>query len=96
MEFIVNQQAQFAANVQAHDERMTRLENIVTRLAEATVTGVERLTNSHLKLEEAQRKTGEAFKLLAESQAHTDKRLRALIDIVREDRKRRNGGNDKS
>lgn len=98
MDFIINQQAQFAANLQVHDERFTRLENIVTRLAEATVHGIERLTESHIMLEEAQRrteeaqrKTEEAFARLAESQAHTDKRLDILIDIVREDREGRNG-----
>jgi hypothetical protein len=34
MEFIINQQAQFAANIQVHDEGFTRLENIVTRLGD--------------------------------------------------------------
>jgi hypothetical protein len=100
MEFIVNQQAQFAANIQVHEERLSRLENIVTRLAEATINGTEKinsqfavLTDAHIRLEEAQRRTEEAqrrteeaFARLAESQAHTDKRLDALIDIVREGR----------
>ncbi|HEY0321981.1 MAG TPA: hypothetical protein VGC66_13565 [Pyrinomonadaceae bacterium] len=100
MEFIVNQQAQFTANIQVHDERLNRLENIVTRLAEVTVNSIETinsqfaiLTDAHIRLEEAQRRTEEAqrrteeaFARLAESQAHTDKRLDALIDIVREGR----------
>ncbi|MBD0369606.1 MAG: hypothetical protein ICV60_02035 [Pyrinomonadaceae bacterium] len=91
MEFIINQQAQFAANIQAHDERLNRLENIVTRLAEATVSNVENLNESRKELEEAQKRVGEALERLAEAQAHTDKRLDALIYIVREERERRNG-----
>lgn len=100
MEFIVNQQAQFTANIQVHDERLNRLENIVTRLAEITISNGENinsqfamLTDAHIRLEEAQRRTEEAqrrteeaFARLAESQAHTDRRLDALIDIVREGR----------
>jgi DNA repair exonuclease SbcCD ATPase subunit len=100
MDFIVEQQAHFTANIQGHDERLNRLENIVTRLAELTANSVENinsqfavLTDAHIRLEEAQRRTEEAqrrteeaFVRLAESQAHTDKRLDALIDIVREGR----------
>jgi hypothetical protein len=92
MEFIVNQQAQFSANIQAHEDRLTRLENIVTRLATITLEGQEKLN----ALADAQIKTEETLAQLAESQAHTDKRLDALIDIVREERERRNGRNDKS
>lgn len=126
MEFILNHQAQFAANIQAHDERFAKLENIVTRLANATLSGQEdfnakvsaitdaqiqtegtlgkladsqtRLAESHAKLAESQAKLAESQAKLAESQArlaesqtHTDKRLDALIDIVREDREDRNG-----
>ena len=100
MEFIINQQAQFAANIQAHDERLNRLENIVTRLANVTLNGQEEfnakvsaITDAQIKTEEtmqrmaeAQTKLAEAQTKLAESQAHTDKRLDALIDIVREGR----------
>lgn len=105
MEFIVEQQAQFAANIQAHDERLTRLENIVTRMAEASLGGIEglnsklsvlidaqiKLGEGHRELQAAQKRTEESLERLAESQAHTDKKLDALIDIVREDRERRNG-----
>jgi hypothetical protein len=104
IEFIIDQQAQFAANIQAHDERFTRLENIVTRMAEASLGGIEtlnaklsllidtqiKLEDGHKELQEAQKRTEGALERLAESQAHTDKRLDALIDIVREDRERRN------
>jgi hypothetical protein len=99
MEFIVNQQAQFSANIQAHEERLTRLENIVTRLATVTLEGQEKLTaltTAQIKTEEAIIKLAESQAQLVESQAHTDKRLDILIDIVREERERRNGRNDKS
>ena len=34
MEFILEQQAQFSANAQAHEERLARLEELTTRLGE--------------------------------------------------------------
>lgn len=100
MGFIVNQQAHFAANLQVHDEHLAKLENIVTRLASATLSGQEEF-NAKLsaiidaqiqtegglaKLAESQAKLAESQARLADSQAHTDKRLDALIDIVREGR----------
>lgn len=105
MDFIVNQQAQFAANIQIHEKRLTRLEGAVAKL-ESTVAGLAqvlnntiehfdarmvRLEESHRETEEAQKRTEEAFARLAESQAHTDRRLDALIDIIRQEREGRNG-----
>jgi chromosome segregation ATPase len=98
MDFIVNQQAQFAANIQVHEERLTRLEGAVTKL-EGTVSGLAQVLNNTIehfdartaRLEEAQKRTEEALARLAESQAHTDRRLDALIDIIRQEREGRNG-----
>lgn len=105
MEFIVNQQAQFAANIQIHEERLTRLEGAVTKL-ESTVASLAqvlrdvvehfdartaRLEESHRETEEVVRRLGEKLDRLAESQAHTDRRLDALIDIIRQEREGRNG-----
>jgi hypothetical protein len=42
------------------------------------------LADAQIKTEEALVKLAEAHTKLAESQAHTDQRLDALIDIVRE------------
>jgi t-SNARE complex subunit (syntaxin) len=98
MEFIVNHQAQFAANIQIHEERLTRLEGAVTKL-ESTVAGLAQVLNNTIehfdartaRLEESQKRTEEALARLAESQAHTDRRLDALIDIIRQEREGRNG-----
>jgi hypothetical protein len=103
IEFILHQQARFAANIEVHEERLTRLENIVTRLATVTLEGQEKLNalaDAQIKTEGSITKlatnTDEKLAALLESQAHTDKRLDALIDIVREERERRNGRHDKS
>jgi flagellar basal body rod protein FlgG len=92
MEFILEQQAQFAANIQAHDERFAQLETIVNRLAAVTLEGfkdvnakINALVDSHIRLTEAQARA-EA------NQARTDEALRNLIAVVdRYFSERRNG-----
>lgn len=89
IEFIVNQQAQFSADIielkELHvkaEARMTNLENVVLRLVDVVTTLTERmgdLANSQTLLDTRMAE-------LAESQTHTDQRLNALIDIVREGR----------
>ena len=99
MEFILQQQAQFAANNQRLQEerlrdkpRLTRLEEssqLLVRLAENTDTRMDRLESgaSAFKVNMAALEANMAA--LAAAQTHTDERLSALIDIVREGR---NGG----
>ena len=89
MEFILAQQAQFAANIQQLQEerirdnpRLSRLEEsfqLLVRLAENTDTRLDRLESNTSALEAN-------MVALAAAQTHTDERLSALIDIVREDR----------
>jgi DNA repair exonuclease SbcCD ATPase subunit len=89
MEFILEQQAQFAANIQKFqeermrdDSRIKRLEEsfqLLVQLAQSTDTRLDTLETNMATLAEAQAN-------LAEAQAHTDERLSALIDIVREGR----------
>lgn len=89
MEFILEQQAQFAANIQKLQEermrdgsRIKRLEEsfqLLVQLAQSTDTRLDTLESNMATLAEAQTH-------LAEAQAHTDERLSALIDIVREGR----------
>jgi chromosome segregation ATPase len=89
MEFIIEQQAQFATNIQKlqeermrDDSRTKRLEEsfqLLVQLAQNTDTRLDTLESSMATLAEAQAH-------LAETQAHTDERLSALIDIVREGR----------
>lgn len=90
MQFILEQQAQLSANMGKAEERITRIEGI----QENTARQIEHLGNALVALTEAHERTREelaeswartqgALKELAESQAHTDRRLDALIDVVR-------------
>jgi hypothetical protein len=82
MEFIVEQQAQFASDI-------GQLKDIVARLAKATLDRFEDSDSTISALVDAQIKTEEnvstlAAKMaeLAEAQTHTDQRLNVLIDII--------------
>jgi hypothetical protein len=91
MEFIVETLARVAVNDEKHDLRLTRLERIAKLMFRAGLRerrarreknsvfdGQFSQVNIALKeLAEAQRRTEESI-------AHTDKRLDALIDIVRQ------------
>lgn len=93
IEFIVNQQAQFSADIielkELHvkaEARMTNLENVVQRLVDVVERGFTTLTQRVSDLATAQTFLDKRMAELAESQTHTDQRLNALIDIVREGR----------
>ena len=75
-------QANSEAKIAALADSQIRLEDSHIRLEESHL----KLEEAHLKLEEAQARTEAALKRLAESQAHGDRRLDALIDIVRKER----------
>jgi hypothetical protein len=108
IEFILEQQAQFAASIQEHNERFARneelvgqigermiqLEDIVNRLAAATLAGfkdvnakIDALIDSHIRLSDAQTRTEETQKQLAASharlsdaQARTEEALARLAE----------------
>ena len=93
MEFILAQQAQFAANIERLEEerqrdtpRLTRLENsfqLLVRLAENTESRLDKL-ESRADTHEVNMANLEAnMAALAAAQAHADERLSTLIDIVR-------------
>jgi hypothetical protein len=82
MEFIVEQQAQFASDI-------GQLKDIVARLAKATLDRFEDSDNTVSALINAQTKTEENVSTLAarmvelaEAQTHADQRLNVLIDII--------------
>ena len=86
MEFIVEQQAQFASDI-------GQLKDIVARLANSSLQRIENLENKVSSLVDAQIKTegnvstlAEKMVELTEAQAHTDQRLNVLIDIISEGR----------
>ncbi len=84
MAFIIEQQAQFTSDIQQLREVQGQTENVVGRLANATLEGfkdtnvkIDALVDSHIKLTEAQ--------------SQTDQTLRNLIAVV--DRYFREGRN---
>jgi len=103
MDFILEQQAQFAANMQKLEEadtragqRFDRLERVLKLALRAggrerkdTRAKLDALIDSHIKLADAQAQSEGAMRRLAEAQTHTDERLDALIDIVKEGREGR-------
>jgi flagellar basal body rod protein FlgG len=98
MEFILEQQAQFASDIQQLREGIHQLreaqvqtDQVVNRLAAVTLEGfkdvnakLDALVDSHLRMAEAQTK-------LSETQAHTEETIRTLIAVV--DRYFTNGRN---
>src|SRR5438270_7742124 len=96
MEFIVETLAQVAVNDQKHDMRLSRLERITKLMVKAGLRERRARRQQDGTFEDQFSKVTIALKELAEAQkrteesiAHTDKRLDALIDIVRQ---QRNGG----
>jgi hypothetical protein len=79
MDFIVTQQAQFAVNFDKAEVRVSRLERVVKLIIKA---GLRTRTQLRERDESFERR----MEALRESQAHSDKRLDVLIDIVREQR----------
>jgi len=82
MTFIVDQQAQFAADIQQMRELQAQTENVVGRLAHATLEGfkdvnakIDSLVDSQIRLTVAQAHTDESL-------ARTDENLRNLIAVV--------------
>jgi len=100
MEFILNQQAQFAADMGQLQEAHRQLENIVGRLATTTLEGFEGLVDAQIKTEENLSTLTERMTALAEAQRRTDERLvetddrlNTLINVVeRHISEGRNGG----
>lgn len=100
VEFIIEQQAQFAANQQRVEERVTKVEDLLGRLIVVTTAGFKELTEKVSVVIDAQIRTEENVSGLAEkvaglarrmtelavSQEHTDQRLNAMIDIIHEGR----------
>ena len=68
MAFIVDQQAQFAADIQQLQETQAQTEKVVARLANATLAG---FTNVDVKID-----------ALVDSQMRTDETLRNLMAVV--------------
>jgi len=101
MEFILEQQAQYAARIQRDESRLTRLEDAfvtLVQMAKLTDDRIDGLLESSRLLAQSQSQNDarlaqltEKMTELAQTQAHSDDRLRALINVV--DRYITRGGN---
>jgi septal ring factor EnvC (AmiA/AmiB activator) len=88
MEFIVDQQATFAVNIQKLEESHAKSENRISRLEAAFVT----LYNTLSKMAENQQKTDEQLRETRELVHEIGERLNLLILIVEKDISSRNNG----
>jgi len=89
MEFILEQQAQFAVNIQRLQEERIRDHPRVIRLEESfqLLVQLAQTTDTRFDTVESNMATLESnMAALAAAQAHSEQRLSALIDIVREGR----------
>jgi len=71
------------------EQRFDRLERIARLMTHAGLRWRRQMREQNDKIDmliDAQMKNEERFAKLAESQSHTDRRLDALIDIIREGR----------
>ena len=89
MDFIVEQSAKFSAEIEQLNEsyrkaehRFDRDERILKLMIKAGRRARQTMRDHYKRL----REQDERWDRLVESQAHTDRRLDALIDIVRADR----------
>jgi flagellar biosynthesis/type III secretory pathway chaperone len=99
MKFIIEQQAQFAADIQLLKERESQVlgmietnASLIRQLVDVTFSLARHSEEADRRLEETDRRLGARIQQLAESGAHSDRRLDALIDVV-EKLTRRNGPN---
>ena len=78
MEFILESQAAFAANLARLEQKQEQLEGIVGR-----VVGIcETLTSAQVRFQNNLEQLTSSVRVLAEKQSSTDERLNALIRIV--------------
>ena len=90
----MQQKIEFIIDHLVHSEtRMAKIEDVVLRLANSTEKRVSNqedkigmLVDAQIKTNEQMATTNERLAALADSLAHTDEKLNALIDIIREGR----------
>jgi uncharacterized membrane protein len=75
MDFILEQQAQFAINIETLREAQSR-----------TDAAVGALTTQVQNIARQQEHINTVVAVIADAQQHTDERLNALIDVVQQDR----------
>ena len=93
MDFIVAQQAKFSVDIEELNEsyrnaegRLDRSERILKLLVRAGVRARRKMREQDDRFEQRFSLITTTLATLAESQVHTDRRLDALIDVVKEGR----------
>jgi hypothetical protein len=82
MEFIVEQQAQFAADIQVMREVQAQDANLLKEQDRKLSDAVVAVLGMIGSLVQSQTRTDESIKLLIEAQARTEQRLNIFINIV--------------
>ena len=83
MEFILQTQARLTVNDEKHEKRLDRVERIAGLMVRAGLRERRNRSVADERLSKALAELAEAQKRTEGSILHTDKRLDALIDIVR-------------
>ncbi len=86
MNFIIEQQAQFATDIQQLKERQSETDRMIRQLVDVSLSLTRNVQETNGSIQQLR----ESIKEQRESQAHSDRRLDALIDIV-DKLTRRNG-----
>ena len=84
MDFIVAQQAKVSVNQLKGDERISRLERILKLMINAGRRTRRQVRELDQRFEQRFARLTDALTTMAETKEHSDRRLDALIDIVRE------------
>ena len=89
MNFIIEQQAQFAADIQVLKEQQGQTQRMIGQLVDVTMSLARHaeetdrgLRETDRRIREVDERLGARMEQLAEAQAHTDRRLDALINTV--------------
>jgi t-SNARE complex subunit (syntaxin) len=82
MNFIIEQQAQFAADIQLLKERQTETERMIRQLVDVSMSLTHNLERLGQDTDRRFKETDRLIKELREAQADSDRRLDALIDTV--------------
>jgi hypothetical protein len=90
MNFIIEQQAQFVTDIQLLKERQTETQGMIGQLVDVTMSLAHHAEETDQRIRALGEETDRRIRGLAESGAHTDRRLDALIDVV-DKLTRRNG-----
>jgi acyl transferase domain-containing protein len=78
MQFILEQQAQFAVNLQKTEERVTRLEENMSEMARAQ----SELARAQTEMARSQTHMNEVVAVMADTHKHTEEKLDAFIGVL--------------